>query len=359
MITTINKKLAQQIVKTVHDVCQLNINFINTEGLIFASNDEERIGAYHEIGHQCAKSGETIQVDTDDSYTGTKRGINIPIFYNSSVIAVIGISGDPEEAKKYAHLAERITHLLIREQDLNESHRAYDDKKLYVLECLMTGEITNTSYLEDCLKEFHISHADYYRAILITANLNYDLLNISLLEQHIQNLFHAMGQPLFTHLYPNRFVGIVSSSAFEWKHYMINQFVAEHHSVMKMAVGGSQPLHRLKESWESAQTAAQSIEQNDGDYVLFDNLNLEIILSSLPEAKRSAFRAKILSALGEEDKNILRTYYLSDMSLKRTSEQLFLHKNTVQQKLNRIRQKCNLNPRSFQDAVLLYLALRM
>ena len=47
------------------------------------------------------------------------------------------------------------------------------------------------------------------------------------------------------------------------------------------------------------------------------------------------------------------------MSLLGTSQKLFLHKNTVQYKLNHIYQKCRLNPRVFKDAVLLYLALQL
>ncbi|MCM1894391.1 MULTISPECIES: helix-turn-helix domain-containing protein [Dorea] len=45
------------------------------------------------------------------------------------------------------------------------------------------------------------------------------------------------------------------------------------------------------------------------------------------------------------------------MSLIRTCDKLYLHKNTLQYKLNRIHKITGLNPRKFQDAVLLYLAV--
>ena len=56
---------------------------------------------------------------------------------------------------------------------------------------------------------------------------------------------------------------------------------------------------------------------------------------------------------------LLQTYFEANMSLLGTSQKLFLHKNTVQYKLNHIYQKCRLNPRVFKDAVLLYLALQL
>ena len=39
MITHIGKQLATQIVDTVHDVCGHDINFINKNGLIYASTN--------------------------------------------------------------------------------------------------------------------------------------------------------------------------------------------------------------------------------------------------------------------------------------------------------------------------------
>ncbi|HEO7195325.1 helix-turn-helix domain-containing protein, partial [Streptococcus agalactiae] len=40
------------------------------------------------------------------------------------------------------------------------------------------------------------------------------------------------------------------------------------------------------------------------------------------------------------------------------SQELFIHKNTVQYRLNKIYESTQLNPRNFKDATLLYLALK-
>ncbi|MBQ7797045.1 MAG: helix-turn-helix domain-containing protein [Lachnospiraceae bacterium] len=47
------------------------------------------------------------------------------------------------------------------------------------------------------------------------------------------------------------------------------------------------------------------------------------------------------------------------MSLIRAGERLNLHKNTLQYRLDRIYKRCGYNPRAFQDAVVLYTALRL
>lgn len=70
----IDRKLAQQIVDTVKDVCGQNVNFIDGSGLIYASTDAGRIGSYHEIGRQAAVAGKAIEVEADDRFTGTQKG---------------------------------------------------------------------------------------------------------------------------------------------------------------------------------------------------------------------------------------------------------------------------------------------
>ena len=79
----------------------------------------------------------------------------------------------------------------------------------------------------------------------------------------------------------------------------------------------------------------------------------------MSEGNREAYFQKTVSPLSEADLNLLSVYFEEGQSLAKTAERLFLHKNTLQYKLDGISRKCGLNPRKFQDAVLLYLALRM
>lgn len=138
MITTVSRTLAQQIVNTVQDICGHDINFINRKGIIFASTNEERIGTFHEIGKKAADTMTAIEVAEEDNYEGTSKGVNIPISHDGAFIAVIGISGEPESVRKYAYLAERITRLLIREQEVNAAARTLTEKKSYLIQVLLS-----------------------------------------------------------------------------------------------------------------------------------------------------------------------------------------------------------------------------
>ena len=193
--------------------------------------------------------------------------------------------------------------------------------------------------------------------------------DFSLPEHHIRNLFIDTGITLYTFRYPGDYLAVADSSRFSEISGKLRRFAEKHSDTLSIAVGKSVPLHQISISLTTAETALRSLQfpaaGNDTDesviehYVLFDNLTLEIILSSVSPEDRKEFAEKTICLLSDNEQELLRTYFSLEMSLADTAEKLFLHKNTLQYKLNHIYKKCGLNPRKFRDAVLLYLALEM
>ena len=68
MITKIDRELAEQIVNTIKDVCDHDINFIAPSGIILASTSPSRVGTFHEIGQQAADSGSVLEVREDNNF---------------------------------------------------------------------------------------------------------------------------------------------------------------------------------------------------------------------------------------------------------------------------------------------------
>ncbi|MDD3404054.1 MAG: sugar diacid recognition domain-containing protein [Hespellia sp.] len=359
MIKNIDQSLAQQIVDTVKDVCGQDINFIEPSGIILASTNPKRIGMFHEIGQKAAATHTSIEVDSDTSYSGTQKGINMPIYHNQSILAVIGISGDPEEVRKYACLAERISNLLIREREVNAFSRNQADKKQFVIDSLIRKANVNLEYLKDCVKSFHVDLKTEKRLLLIHINPRYNPTNLSLLDQKIEQLFDQMHLTLYTFHYPNEYLAVLDADAFGIQSATIRKFAKLQQEILKLTVGKSTSLYQIADSYSSAVTAWKSISATEECYALFDDLTLEMILSDVSENSRETFVQKTIFGLSEEERTFVQAYFEENMSLIKTCEKLYLHKNTLQYKLNHIYKKCGLNPRLFQDAVLLYLALKL
>jgi sugar diacid utilization regulator len=359
MFLSISKTLAQQIVDTIHDVCQYHINFITTDGMIYASSDPSRIGTFHEIGKQVASTGKTIEVDSDNIYPGTHKGINIPIYYHREMVAIVGISGDIREVTRFAHLAERISHILLHEKELVAIHRSLDEKKLYVIQSLQSQGLDKNLYFLDCLHTFHLNPSDIFQVVTIEVNTCYNLVNISLLEQDIQKFLASLNESVFSYIYPNKFIALIRNQTFQSHFEKFTQFANENQNIIQLALGMARPLENIKEAWDSSTIALDAIRNTKQTYALFDELSLEILLTGISSTHRLEFTKKLLKDLTKDDIQFLHTYYDEDMSLQNTASRLYLHKNTVQQRLNRIQDKTGLNPRKFKEANLFYLAIEL
>lgn len=357
MITKINRKLAQQIVNTVKDVCGQDVNFIDEKGTIFASTNEKRIGDFHEIGFQVAKTRETIEVIEDNSFQGTQKGVNLPIFHNGLLISVIGISGEPEIVRKFAYLAIRITKLLIREQEMEAYNRSQQEKMNYIVRSLVKGEVTNRDYLSECLKEMNINETDEKCIILVQLKSRYNLMNVSLIEQKLFQLFHSINSQLYSYNYPNEYIAILNEKPDVSSVHTLTKFADEHNQILSIGVGSQQKLYHLDQSYESGKIALKSLIGTEKNYSNFDELDIEIVLGNLDQKSRDEYLKKTISSLSDEDIQLLKVYYEENMSLSQTSNRLFLHKNTLQYKLDRISKLSGYNPRKFKEAVVLYIAL--
>ena len=125
-------------------------------------------------------------------------------------------------------------------------------------------------------------------------------------------------------------------------------------SLYVMAEAASVIRTENKKTTKEQETSSENDEEQDVLWIpaVYQGINTEF-------GTYYAYETNLIFEMSDEEKNLLQTYFEANMSLLGTSQKLFLHKNTVQYKLNHIYQKCRLNPRVFKDAVLLYLALQL
>ena len=90
----------------------------------------------------------------------------------------------------------------------------------------------------------------------------------------------------------------------------------------------------------------------------------EYTLLRIPPEARQAFCRKVLGGLldaRDEQRELslqtLKTYYQNDMNVQKTAQELFIHRNTLNIRLNRIRELTGYAPQTFQDAFVLRMAI--
>lgn len=102
----------------------------------------------------------------------------------------------------------------------------------------------------------------------------------------------------------------------------------------------------------------------EGSVFRFADLALEKFLSGLPSRTRASFSAVSFPNAMEAiiHGNLLETirvFFRNDLSLTTTSRDLFIHRNTLSYRLEKVRDLTGLDIRNFRDATVLYILMLM
>lgn len=344
----LSKQIAAQIVKAVHEVVGNDINLINAAGIIIGSTNPQRMGTFHEAGHSAIESGTPVFVDKTHNFKGTQSGINYPIFLEGTPVAAIGITGNPRDLKQFGFLITKITEVFLKEQQLNNELLSENRSLHYLVTSLIYDNIQNQKQLQMLFEKYQINPAKDYAVLSIKMH------DISL-EQSLRFYFSALGCRLSLYLYPNEWTVVFDRETFSL--FSPEEFCCKYEGRLHAGMGPFGSLYLLSQSYHSAQIARGHASQLNAVFCNAEDISLEFILESLPKNIQRLYSEHILKPLNEKEQDILKTYFLKNLSLKEASEELFIHKNTLQYQLDRITEKTALNPRIFKDAFILQFAL--
>ena len=358
MPAQIRTQLAQQIVDTLKTICSHDINFIDVQGRICASTDPVRVGSYHVGGHEAAQIGQIVTIDRDDPLRDVRHGINMPIRFHGSTVAVIGITGAPEEVQKYADLAQRLTLLLLREHEIDA--RNYDTRTQtgYLVRALIDRENIAPAFASEVLARNGLSDdGGAWRTAVVQLRRDHEH-PLSAVEAAVQDAVKGTGRCLVAYRFPNEYVLIFDDGEAPRWEGTLRRLAAAWAADIRVAVGSARRLSRQDLSFQAAKLALQSLEAGE-NFAAYESVRLEILLGSVPPNAADAYLAKCLDGLDAADKELLNLYFACEMSLKATAARCYLHINTVQYRLRRVKERCGLDPRRFREASELYTALRL
>jgi carbohydrate diacid regulator len=120
-------------------------------------------------------------------------------------------------------------------------------------------------------------------------------------------------------------------------------------------------IEGLQRSYEEAVSAIELGAQNwDANHVYhIDDFGVVAPLLSGVDESNIYFSRELLDKLGENDGviNTLESFFKNNMGLTQTADELSIHRNTLVYRLDRITETLGLDPRRFDDAVQIKLAI--
>lgn len=382
----IDKKIAATIVNNLKSALSYDINLFDTTGTIIASTNPVRVGTSHGAAQLAIETGQTVCVDDNHQFAGARNGVNIPVYLYDTVVAVIGITGERKEVESYGNVIRKMTEILIREnldrtmysdrtvilENLVDTlttvdtydpitvahlfHEAHlhEEKSYCCIVGLRHGGLLNSQEIRDLRETIITSTEDRYNTLVsIRPDSFCIVMPCNLSQPHTDKIYdaHSIASNLY-HKLENFSSALTQKNLSDTSHYTIG-------------IGTPQnSLSHVKTSYIEARQAAQwASMKKTYTPVEYDNLDMGLIFPNLDRETSRIFLSRVFSHISKTDieksAELFFAYKKNSGSITHTAKKLFLHKNTVQNRLNKIAQLTGYNPRNLNDFSVLDCAFQL
>lgn len=117
----IHADFARKFVERIAHYTDYNINIMNEQGIIIASRNPERIGTFHETAYRMIRSNlEISSVSKGDALLGVQNGVNLLVHYGKKPIAVVGVTGEPDKVREIALIIKMSLETMVRYESQQE-----------------------------------------------------------------------------------------------------------------------------------------------------------------------------------------------------------------------------------------------
>lgn len=334
----LTRERAQKYVNQLMEDVPYNINIIDKDGTIIASGDPDRVDDFHFSGKKAFDRKAKVLVYTDRN--GERQGANEPVTIRGEMICVVGISGAPEEVQNYTKLLSSMIKLLIEQEvDAMLSMQKKQDDEMF-----MNDLIQNTQgiYEEDIRKlasdKYHI---DLTQSVTVVLSKEANAL---------KQLAQSLKLTIFTY----------QSDAL----LLVNTNVVSREHIKALTDDGT---------WvDSGQNIAESIANIQQTAIYFSLLQLDhkgpVFVKDHPFYlftpgifKKDDVLFERVDQMEDELATTLAIFIKHNLDTRATSEELFIHRNTVNYRLEKIHRQTQLNPRNIIDlfVLLVYLGYKI
>jgi carbohydrate diacid regulator len=382
----LTEELAVAIVNKLIAVLGKNINLMNQEGYIIASGDASRVGSFHEGSVQVIKTQRPLEIKSGDVEVlkGVRPGINLPITFENRVVGAVGITGEPADVRGFGELVRYTVEMMLEQAALKEEIHLQERAKDIFFQDLISGNWGDEKLfiLRGALIGMDLQQP---RVAVVLDFINEDAGAAAMPEQRVLNTVVKAVQAIFTPA--GGILGTVGTARLVLlaplnlnlsplqqrieTEKIISQLrkLTEKHTNIGFIIGVgsySEGLEGLKRSYREGLIALDMglrFRPGSGKYY-FEDMQLERMITGFPVEERAGFVSAMLGPLlvseggyGNELVETLEVYFAEGQSIKKASERLYLHRNTLMHRLKKIEKQTGLNPSSFADAFKLRLAL--
>ncbi|HJB86328.1 MAG TPA: helix-turn-helix domain-containing protein [Candidatus Dorea faecigallinarum] len=371
----LNVAFAEKFITKLTAYTSYNINIMNQKGIIIASRNPERVGDFHEIAFDMiSEHKDVIEVSEQEEFLGVQPGINLAVVCEGEWLGVVGTTGKPGEVRPIAMVIkmaletmleyEKQKEQMLKRQNLKEQFMnllLYDEHpdqvrlKSMAEQLGYQEQIPRISILCVPVKEINRDDAQEKMTVLIKESLRHT-------PQDISFCTHDKRLLIFKTLQMNERI------LADYK-YCIEEYLEELSKragrCFRFYAGSVQDQFIYYRSAYQHCTWLESREWSEEQLLYFYDHVDAYIKNLIPTLELhkifSAFSKRLPGGFIENYLEIMNVLKENDYNLEISSKKLFVHKNTLVFRLDKIRSLLNMNPiretkdREFMEYLLYYL----
>jgi len=386
---------AQKIVEKASEILKFPISITDNEGIIIGSTDKSRIGIFHKPSLEVIKKNEIVDCKTEVEKK-ILPGVSTPIKFNNKVIGVLGIVGSPREVEKYVQLVKNQVEMLCQEAFRNEMLELKEKMIEMFVHQLINYNENETNETDHIHQYANLLEFDFQKdRVCLVIKINRFAQNLPSKKvndeffgtfQYFQKdvlgflhlIFHECKDDIISLLDFERFIVIKSLpykqsystliASLDENLKKLNTFVEKKYPAsVSISVGDkNKGIRGIIESYNNAIKAMNlgvSFEEGTGIYVYKE---LETLLWLLPKELNPTYQVKLLrsitSLIEHDNYEILSSTFIEfckcNMNLSVASRNLYIHRNTIIYRLEKIKEITSLNTNSFEHCMLLFTAIQ-
>ena len=347
-----SNRLFQGVVHQMRDTIGRVIGVIDENSTIVACSELSRIGTNNDFFS--IELGDSHDVFIRDGYTYKPFGVHVKPDY------AVFIEGTDDQAAKYASI------LAI---SLSSIKQYYDEKydrnnfvKNIILDNVLPGDITLKA------RELHFN-ADISRVVFLISIVSANEVSA---YDVIQNLFPDKNKDFVFNITETEIVlvkeiknGIDNKDLEKLARSISDTLSGEFFT--KVNVGIGTPVTGIKDlaRWfKKAQIAIEvgKVFDTDKSIVSYDNLGIARLIYHLPTTLcetflKEVFKKGSIESLDHETLFTIQRFFENNLNVSETSRKLFVHRNTLVYRLDKIKKLTGLDLREFDHAIIFKIAL--
>ncbi|WP_070121246.1 sugar diacid recognition domain-containing protein [Bacillus marinisedimentorum] len=372
----LNKEIAQEIVERTMAIIGKNINVMNEEGIIIGSGQKDRIGKIHDGALLVVQENRKVEITSREAakLKGSKAGVNLPIVHEKQIVGVVGITGDPKEVYQYGELVKMAAEVTLQQAFLTEQLQWDERLREEVVLQIIHDETDSLFY--DRADRLGINLETPRIAVVIKTDTgSADEKGMLELKRKITSSLHNLieEQDLITSTSANTFVllkavkqtsGKLNFAYFREELKILEQHLSRIQAGLDVKAAAGIPfenIHDAKKSYEYARKTLKTASRIEQEEKLFfyNDFIVRVLIMELSEAEPELLKAYDL--LLKKDKKgelaeTLEVFIEENGELNETARRLFIHRNTLRYRLNRIEEVTGKDPKKIKDLLELYIA---